>query len=79
MKLLDKVVENDPVLREMRSFRAVRWIIFLFLGVVFWVLDGYATYKGWLAMTFVLFFVIYFEIAVIKDPQRAQKKSESDT
>jgi hypothetical protein len=52
-------------LEEMRRFRAVRWIVAFSLLAFAWIVDGFRSYKGWVALAIVFGMAVFFEIQAL--------------
>jgi membrane protein insertase Oxa1/YidC/SpoIIIJ len=63
---------NTPVLREMRQFRAVRWMIPFSLLAFVWIVDAHLVSKGVILLVVVFGIAIYFEIQALSSKRESE-------
>jgi hypothetical protein len=69
---LFKEQANTPVLREMRQFRAVRWMIPFSLLAFLWIVDARILDKGVILFVGVFGIAIYFEIQALRSKRESE-------
>ncbi|MBN8534759.1 MAG: hypothetical protein J0L51_11800 [Rhizobiales bacterium] len=62
---------NTPVLREMRQFRAVRWMIPFSLVAFLWIVDARIFGKAVIVLVVVFGIAIYFEIQALRSKRES--------